>query len=185
MQDDLQRIVAQMPQTLSRDAPAMIGRTVEALQALLARDAHLPNISYCSLLVRLGTTDLTREFVAALSDAASQLSRPAKASAAGMSTFGLSLELVGGADVDPSRDTMRESTELFQQVLAAAKAQGVRGLEAYGKDFFLAALRRAFLSSRFDEENVTRLMPYACRALDAELLRLYRGIDTVSRSAPR
>ena len=54
MKETLESAVAQMPATIAQGAPAMVGRIVEAMQLALARDAQLPNMSYCSLLMKLG-----------------------------------------------------------------------------------------------------------------------------------
>ena len=175
MKETLERAVAQMPDTIAQSAPAMVGRIVEAMQLALARDAQLPNMSYCSLLMKLGANDVTRAFLADLSEAVAQLRKPVNPAAAATSMAGLWLEPIGEAD--PSLDTMQQSTELFGRVAAKAKALGVKGIDAYGKAFFLGPLHQALGKARIDDENIARIMPYACRALDAELVSLYRRIE--------
>lgn len=120
---------------------------------------------------------MAREFLTELNQAAAHRGR-AKAASAPPSDFGLVLEPMGTAD--PSLDTMQRSTELFGRVVANATALGVHGVEAYGKEFFLGPLREAMVKARIDEEVIARMMPYACRALDAELVPLYERLDSVS-----
>jgi hypothetical protein len=74
---------------------------------------------------------------------------------------------------------MQQSTEIFDRIIDRAQAQGVKGLEAYGKNFFLEPMREALVKARIDEANVIRIMPYACRALDAELASFYRRLEAV------
>ena len=177
MKETLQSAVAQMPETIAQGAPLMVGRIVEAMQLALARDAQLPNMSYCSLLMKLGANDVTREFLADLSEAVVQLRKPVNPSAAATSVAYLWLEPIG--EVDPSLDAMQQSTELFGRVVAKAKALGVKGVEAYGKAFFVGPVRQALVKARVDDVNISRIMPYACRALDAELVSLYSHMESL------
>jgi uncharacterized protein YigA (DUF484 family) len=175
MKEMLESAVAQMPDAIAKSAPAMVSRIVEAMQLALARDAQLPNMSYCALLMKLGANDVTRAFLADLSEAVAQLRKPLNPAAAATSMAGLWLEPIGEAD--PSLDTMQQSNELFGRVVAKARALGVKGVDAYGKAFFLGPLNQALVKARIDDVNIARIMPYACRALDAELVSLYSRME--------
>lgn len=177
MKQNLSAAVAQLPDAIARGAPLMIGHIIESMQIAIARDAQLPNVSYCSLLLKLGANDMAREFSMELKQAVAHRRKP-KDPGALPSAFGLLLEPIGAAD--PSVETMQNSTELFGRVLAKTEALGINGLQAYGKEFFLAPLREAMVKARIDEDNIARMMPYACRALDAELARLYERLDAVT-----
>jgi len=168
-----------LPEFVAKESPKIIGAIIESMQNALTRDAHLPNIPYCSLLLKLGAADLTREFVAAFEVGAT--SAPENQS---LPRSGLSLEMMNDEAEDPSEKTMHQSSGLFEQLRANFKRLGIEGVEAFAKDAFLVPLRQGLIKSRFDEPNVVRLMPYACKALDVELVLLYRRISTLTQGTP-
>lgn len=177
MNEKLKTAVARMSDIVAEAAPAMVDRIVKAIQSALALDAQLPHIGYCSLLLKVGAADVSREFLADLNKAAAKRRRAPDAPRAPTSVFGLWLEPMGEAD--PSVQIMQKSTGIFDRLVDKAQAQGIQGLEAYGKNFFLEPLREALVKARIDDENVTRIMPYACRALDAELASFYGRIEAL------
>jgi hypothetical protein len=180
MSETLNRILAQMPDAITKAAPSMIGRMIEKMQGALARDAHLPQVSYCTLLLKVGADDVAREFVAGLADVAARKRQPKPPNAL-PSGFGMLLEPMN--ESDPSIGTMEESTKAFGRMVARATSLGVNGFEAFGKEYFLGPFREALLKARVDEPSVACLIPYACRALDGELVRVYERIEALSRTA--
>lgn len=178
MSETMRRVLAQMPDAVAKAAPAMAGRIIAAMQAELARDAQLPQISYCTLLLKVGADDVSREFADGLREAAARKTRP-KPPNAPPSGFGLLLEPMN--ESDPSVGNMQKSSEAFGRVVAKAAVLGVNGFEAYGKEYFLGPFREALAKARVDESSVARLMPYACRAFDTELVRLYEQLEALSR----
>lgn len=177
MSETMRRVLAQMPDAIAKAAPSMAGRIIAAMQAELARDAQLPHISYCTLLLKVGADDLAREFAEGMKEAAARKHRPKPPNAV-PSAFGLLLEPMDGAD--PSIGTMERSTALFGRVVAKSAALGVNGFEAYGREYFLGPFREALAKARVDDPSIARLMPYACRAFDAELVRLYEQLEALS-----
>lgn len=177
MQDSLKSANSLTPENLVREAPVIIGRIIEHMQASLARDANLPNIPYCALLVKLGANDLTREFVEGFNAGCATLKQKPPSP-----TSMLTLELVLTDAPDPAVAILRESSAVFDQLSANAKALGVTGINAYGKDMFLVPLREALVKARIDEASAVHLMPYACRALEVELLALYRRVNAQMKS---
>ncbi len=174
----LESALAQMPDKIDECAPAMALRIVVGTQQCLARNAHLPEISYCSLLMNLGAGDVVRELTAELRIAAAQV-RASDSNADMIGAAGLWLEPVG--EDDRSLQALQKSSELFARIAAGYRARGLNGVEAYAKGFFLGPLRQALTRSRIDDATSSRIMPYACAALDAELLRLYDGFAAQMR----
>ena len=158
---------------LRADAPALIGRLIGAAQEALARDVHLPNISYCSLLLKMGAGEVAQEFVRHFSIG------PGNSDAlADDDTPLFSLELATFDAPDPVALALQTSTARFKQLRAQAKAAGVAGLAALDKEKFLAFLRAGLTQARIDAASAERLMPYLAEALDQELLSIYGGIAT-------
>jgi hypothetical protein len=174
----LEKTLARMPDTIDERAPQMALRIVEGTQQCLARNAHLPEISYCSLLMKLGAKDVIRELTAELRSAAAQV-RASVGNADTVGAAGLSLAPVG--EEDRSLQALQKSSELFARIAAGYGARGLKGVEAYATGFFLGPLRQALTRSRIDDTTSSRIMPYACEALDAELLRLYEGFAAQMR----
>lgn len=178
MPDAMNNVNSLNPQALAEDAPALIGRLLSHMQAALAHDAHLPNIPYCALIVKLSAHDIAREFVKAFNEGLTCLAEnPPSLS----SLF--TLELSFSDVVDPAVEALRQSTQGFETLCANAKKRGVKGIHLYGKDVFLTPLRESLVKARIDEVNVGHLMPYACRALDVELVALYQRTNSQISSA--
>lgn len=161
------------PKSLVENAPALISRIIDNMQAELARDVHLPNIPYCALIVKLSANDIAREFVEGFKAELTNL--PEKSPPA---TSMFTLELSFSDVVDPTVDALRQSSKLFEALCINAKTRGVEGIHLLGKDVFLTPLREALVKARIDDVNVGNLIPYACRALDLELLALYQRINS-------
>lgn len=179
MPDALKSANSFTPENLVRQAPVMIGRIIDHMQAALARDGNLPNVPYCALLVKLGANDLAREFTQSLRLGLATLTEETLSPAP---MFTLELTLTDAPD--PAVETMRQSSALFEQLCANAKTLGIKGMDAVGKNIFLTALREALVKARIDEANVGHLMPYACQALDVELVALYHRVNAEMRSVP-
>jgi hypothetical protein len=148
------------------------------MHAAVTQDAQLENAAYSALLLKVSENELVQRFELSLKE---------------------TLESVGaGHDGDESQNPVRflsiepeekpdpaveaafsASDALFQKLCGKAAANKVSGLAPYGKELFLNAVRTTFSKSRIEGTEVTRLMPYACRALDAELLKVYRKLDAI------
>ena len=173
MQDAMKNVNSLETKRLVDDAPAMIGRIIHHMQAALAQDANLPNIPYCALLVKLSASDIAREFVEAFNEGLTCLAeKPPSLS----SMFTLELSIADASD--PTVEALRQSSQWFETLCANAKTRGVKGIHMFGKDVFLTPLREALVKARIDEINVGHLMPYACRALDVELVALYQQTNS-------
>lgn len=150
-------------------------RMIVSMQNEIAQDSQLANASYCALVLRLSTPDLVREFdvviTAALRSIKFGTNKP------GMCVAALSLSMDDDA-ADSSAD-FRTSTALFDLLCANARAQKVEDAGVFNKDFFLTSLKDAFLKSRIAITEVARLMPYAQRALNTELVNLYGKLDSL------
>ena len=179
MQDVVKSSLTKLPEKIVAYAPTMIGRVVDNMQITLGRDAHLPNISYCALLVKLGAADIAREFTAHLDHVLTGAAVPPQDTSFSTTISSLPLELLSADGPDPSVQALRASSDLFDTVAAKAKVLGIKDFRIYGKKLFLAALRQGFTKARIDEENIARLLPYACSALDTELVTLYGRFETM------
>lgn len=178
MTKTLQTVINQLPALLVRDAGAMMGRMVAAMQSAIAQDPQFANASYCALLLKLSEPDLRREFELALEEALKATETdPGKQDIFQPSTT-LSLEPIDEAVTKLERD-FAASTTCFQQVLAKAREQRVDGVGFFKKEVFLNALGDAFAKSRVDKAVITKLMPYAGRALNTTLLDLYRKLEAL------
>lgn len=174
MSETLKKTVGSMPQILHKNAKSMMQRMVDAMQEAIAADPQLGPSCYCALLLKMSSGDLGREYERALGESLGAI----KPSGSGSSSQWLSIEPLEAAAALSAHD-FAGSTALFEKLRARATGLGVKGLGAYGKDLFLAALKEAFDRSGIDLAEVERLMPFARRALDAELAKFYAKLDSL------
>lgn len=174
MSEVLKTTVGSLPQILHKNAKAMMQRMVDAMQEAIAADPQLGPSCYCALLLKMSSGDLGREYERALGESLGTI----KPSGPGSSSQWLSIEPLQAAEALSARD-FAGSTELFEQLRTRASGLGVKGLGAYGKDLFIAALKETFDRSKIEPAEVERLMPFARRALDAELAKLYAKLDSL------
>ena len=157
-----------------REASAMSVRLVATMQAALMRDVQRPNITFAALMLKISASDFSREFVQALE---AKISFPEKSQP---SVFGgLGFELVSEDAADSPQKIMQISSALFSQLQTEAKTLGIHGMDVFDKTTFLTVIKEAMVNARIDEGNLAVLMPYACAALDSELVVLYRRIKAL------
>jgi hypothetical protein len=157
---------------LLHDAPSMMRRMVAALQAEVA---PLSNASYCTLLLKLSENDLAREFSAGIKGAMVAGNGDegfAKTEAAGLS---FSLEPLEPTEL-ASKDDLATSAALLATLKAGANGQRAVGEELLAKDFFPDLLKSIFEKARIEGSESATLMPLARRALNAELVALYKRV---------
>lgn len=177
MTKTLQTVINQLPALLVRDAGAMMGRMVAAMQSAIAQDPQFANASYCALLLKLSEPDLRREFELALEEALKATHTDSGKRDIFQPSMSMSLEPIDEAVTKLERD-FAASTTCFEQVLAKAREQRVDGVGFFKKEIFLNALGDAFAKSRVEKAVIAKLMPYAGRALNAELVSLYSTLDS-------
>ena len=161
-----------LPGMLSQNAQSMMRRMVLAMQEEMAQDRQLANSSYCALLLKLSEPDLVREFDVAIKSAMTAIKKGSNHAEIFTANLSLSLEPVDDA-VDSSINDFASSAALFDQLCSVELEHKIESVEAFSKDVFLAALKDAFLKSRIDNTEAAKIMPYARRALNAELVELY------------
>ena len=183
MQEALQNAIDRLPELLVKYAPSMMRRIIAAMQEEITQRGQLANPSYKTLLLKMSEADLVREFEIAIKDAMQSVkSKPARqdARADGPS---LLLELFDEESASLIAD-FRGSSDLFEALRGKARKLGATGIDSFGKDAFLKALKAAFDKSRIEPEVMTDLMPYARRALSGELLKVYGKLDALGADAP-
>ena len=161
-----------LPGMLSQNAQSMMRRMVLAMQEEMAQDRQLVNSSYCALLLKLSEPDLVREFDVAIKSAMISIKQSSNQTGIFTADLSLSLEPVDDA-VDSSINDFASSAALFGKLCSVELEHKIESVEAFSKDVFLAALKDAFLKSRIDNTEAAKIMPYARRALNAELVELY------------
>lgn len=161
-----------LPGMLSQNAQSMMRRMVLAMQEEMAQDRQLVNSSYCALLLKLSEPDLVREFDVAIKSAMTSIKNGSNQTEIFTADLSLSLEPVDDA-VDSSASDFASSAALFGKLCSVELEHKIESVEAFSKDVFLAALKDAFLKSRIDSTEAAKIMPYARRALNAELVELY------------
>lgn len=184
MNEVFKSTVARLPEILSKNAPSMMMRLLASMQSEIEQDRQLANAAYCTLTLKLSAPDLAREFNIAIKDTMTSIT--VGATSTGINTGGLSLSLDLLDDAIPeSNDDFLDSTALFDTLCAHAKAIGVEDVNAFGKDVFLVPLKEAFAKSRIDNQEAAKLMPYARRALDVELTKIYVKLDSLRQSSEK
>ncbi len=183
MKEVLQSAIDRLPELLVKYAPSMMRRMIAAMQEEITQRGQLANPSYSSLLLKMGEADLMREFETAIKDAMQSIkSKPARQ---GARDDGPSLLLELFDEESASLvDDFRGSSDQFAARCTKARNLGATGIENFGKDGFRKALKTAFDRSRIEPEAMTDLMPYARRALNGELLKVYGKLDALGADAP-
>lgn len=184
MKETLKKTVDRLPDIMAKNARTMMRRMVVAMNEEMARNIEEANASYSALLLKVSEADLVDAFEVALKDAMASLKgTPAKPAKFADSTLPLSLELADDAN-SSAQDDFLACTVLFDTLRANAKKLGVGGISPFSKDIFLTALKDAFTKSRIDSAEIGKLMPYARRALNRELLAVYDKLNALTQARP-
>ncbi len=178
----LQNTINVLPDILAQNAPSMMRRMLAAMQHGMAQDNQLPNAAYSTLLLKVSEPDLVREFAVAIKHAVEASKLEASNRGQFASSLSMSLEPLEDTAGNASTDFL-PATASFNALTAHAKKLGVTGLSLYKKELFLAALKDTFVRARIDGQEVNKIMPYANRALCAELVNVYGKLNAVQRDA--
>lgn len=178
MSEILKKTVALLPEILPKNAKPMMQRIVDAMQNAMTADPQMGASSYRSLLLKMSTDDLVREFDLAIRESMKTIQQASGALGVAVLGLGLSIEPLDG-DAGSSDADFLSSTALFKKLCAKASGLGIEGLSAYSFDVFLAALNDAFAKSRIDPVEAKKMMPFARQALNGELAKLYEKLDSL------
>lgn len=176
MNSVLQQTIDRLPAILVNYAPSMIQRMLVSMKAMIVERGHQANASHAVLFLKVGEADLVRAFPEAMAQAVEVVRQ--KIERRRGSPPSLALEMFGDVPAHPA-DDFKSSDEAFSSLCTKAAECGVIGCDAYDKDLFLDSMRQAFERSRMDGQAVAELMPYARRALDAELCKVYGKLASV------
>jgi hypothetical protein len=178
MSETLKKTIAGLPEILPKNARSMMQRMVAAMQEAIAADPHLGATSYRSLLLKMSSDDLMREFDHSILEAMKAIQLATAGPGAAALGLGLSMEPLH-ADAGSSEADFQSSTVLFKKLSAKASSLGIVGFGGYSKDVFLAAVNEAFAKSRIDPDEARKMMPLARQALNGELTKLYEKLDAL------
>lgn len=138
----------------SAHSKGMMSRMIESMREMMRNDPSSAN-AYPLLLLNLIKVDLIRAF----DDATASLGQ---ASAPKSSEF----SLIGNTKFAPP--TFEASNKAFDAIY------GSEDIKSFRKGSFLIAIQEAFNKARLDPNEITQLTPFIHRALDAELVSLYK-----------
>jgi len=178
MSETLKKTIAGLPEILPKNAKSMMQRMVAAMQEAIAADPALGATSYRSLLLKMSSDDLAREFDHSIREAMKAIQMAAAGPAHAAMGLGLSMEPMH-ADADSSEADFQSSTALFKKLSAKAAGLGIKSLGGYSKDVFLTAVNEAFAKSRIDPIEAKKMMPLARQTLNGELTKLYEKLDAL------
>lgn len=178
MNDIFKKTIDHLPQLLVRNANPMMLRMVTAMQQAIAADLTLENATFCGLVLKTASSALALEFERALVASMAALRQDTGQAQFSASSFSLAIEPLEPA-VSTAQADFQSSTDVYVRLCAKADALGVRGLAVSRKDVMLACVLDAFGKARVEAPEVASLLPYARRALNQELLRLYARLDAL------
>jgi len=178
MSDLFKKTVDHLPEILVKNASPMMLRMVAAMQQAIGADLQMENASYCALVLKMTADNLAQEFDAAVKESMLAIRRDGGKAQFTASGFALSIEPMEAAASSLQAD-FQTSTAAFDRVCAKANALGVQGVRLYNKDVLLACVSEAFAKSRVETAEAAKMLPYARRALNDELLRLYAKLDAL------
>ena len=178
MSDLFKKTVERLPDILVKNASAMMLRMVATMQQAIGADLALENASYCALVLKMTASNLAQEFEDAVRDSMLAIRRDSGKPQFSASGFALSIEPLEAGASSLLAD-FQTSTAAFDKVCAKAGGLGVSGLGLYNKDVMMACVSAAFAKSRVEASEASKMLPYARRALNDELLRLYAKLDAL------
>lgn len=178
MSELFKQTVARLPEILVKNASSMMLRMVAAMQKAIAEDGHLTDASYCVLLLKMTADDLAGGFERSIRESMDALHSGDAGLNFSATGFSLAIEPIGD-HVATEKADFQAATLAFEKLLARGKAMGVRGLRNYDRDVLLTCLKQAMAKSRMSSDEAAKVLPYARRALNDELVRLYGKLEAL------
>ena len=178
MSDLFKQTVERLPDILIKNASPMMQRIVAAMQKSIGEDQQLADASYCVLLLKMAADDLAAGFERAIRESMAALRSGDGGPNFSATGFSLAIEPLAD-DGSTEKADFHLSTVAFDKLLAKGKALGVRGLRNYERDVLLTCMKQSFAKSRVSGEEAAKLLPYARRALNDELVRVYAKLGAL------
>jgi hypothetical protein len=178
MSEQFKQTVERLPGILVKNAGPMMQRIVSAMQVSIMADQQLPDASYCALLLKMTADDLASGFERAVKESMAALATADANPNFTATGFSLAIEPMEGDGSSEKADFLKASAA-FDRLFAKGNALGVKGLRNYDRDVLLACLKDAFAKSRMSTEEAGKVLPYARRALNDELVRLYDKLEAL------
>jgi len=178
MSDLFKQTVERLPDILVKNASPMMSRMVSAMQKSITDDQRLPDASYCVLLLKMAADDLAGGFERAIRESMAALRSNGAGADFSATGFSLAIETVDDDSATEKVD-FQASAVAYDRFVARGKSLGLRGLRNYGRDVLLTCLKEAFAKSRVSADEAAKLLPYARRALNDELVRLYAKLEAL------
>lgn len=148
----------------SAHSKEMMSRMIESMREMMRNDPSSAN-AYPLLLLNLIKVDLTRAF----DDAIARLGQASSnAKPGGFSLIGSTSE----PKFAPA--AFEASTKAFEALYST------ENINPFRKGPFLIAIQDAFSKVRLDPNEITQLTPFIHRALDAELVSLYKQFRKIN-----
>jgi hypothetical protein len=178
MSEIFNKTVHHLPEILVKNANAMMLRMVSAMQQAIGADTAMENATYCALVLKMTADNLAQEFELAVRASMEAIRRDGGRGQFSASGLALAIEPLESAASSLESD-FQTSTEAFDKVCDKADRLGVKGIRLYNKDVILACVSEAFSKSRVEASEAAKMLPFARRALNDELLRLYAKLDAL------
>ena len=178
MSELFKQTVARLPEILVKNASPMMLRMVAVMQKSISEDGQLADASYCVLLLKMAADDLATGFERAIRESMEALNAGDGGPSFSATGFSLAIEPIGD-DVASEKADFQTASQAFDKLLAKGKSLGVRGLRNYERDVVLTCLKQALAKSRMSSDEAAKVLPYARRALNDELVRLYGKLEAL------
>lgn len=178
MSEVFKQTVQRLPDILVKNAGPMMQRIVLAMQKAIAEDQQLPDASYCVLLLKMAADDLAAGFERSIRESMDALRSSDAQPGFTATSFSLAIEDTSH-EAAAERADFQAATAAFDRFAARGKSLGMRGLRSYDKDVLWTCLKQAFAKSRVSAEEASKVLPYARRALNDELVRLYAKLEAL------
>jgi hypothetical protein len=179
MSEILQKTIEHLPGILNKNSKSMMQRIVEATLEAMSKDPQLGASAYCSLVLKASSNDLIAQFAGALEKSTRAIQEASGRPGSLALGLGLSIEPLDPTTAASGADFVNSDSK-FETLCAKVSSMGVEGLRPYSKEIFLAAFDDAFTVSRIDPLENSKILPFARRALDRELVRLYEKLDSLT-----
>ena len=176
MSEIFKKTIDRLPELLSKNALTMMQRMVLVMQHAIAADRALGTSSYCALLLKLSGDDLAREFDISVKASMLAIKQAGVKSTDFSLGLSLSIEPLESVATVVSEADFLSADAAFERLLIKANGLKIKGLSTYKKDVFLASVKEAFTKAKVDPAEIERMMPFARRALNGELLNLYEKL---------
>ena len=156
----------------------MVLLMVGMMQKSMTEDGQLADASCSVLPLKMTADDLAGGFERSIRGSMDARYSGDAGQADTATGFSLAIEPIGD-DVSAEKAAFRTVSLAIDKLYAKGRSPGVRGLRKCERDVLFTCFQQALAKSRMSSDEAAKMLPYARRALNDELVRLYGMLEAL------